>query len=370
VGVGVAAEGDEREREREVEEEEEEDTPSIYSQEDDHSPRVDLAEFDIHHDPDMPLRLPLSLPTSPVDLDDADADAGFSMGLERLAVPALDIIPEREVEPAVPETPAAHMYSPPPGVTSYTSRYPYPQPPSSTNAQYTTNNNNPYYATPGNEMQSQQNFERVLRSRWSTSTLSTLRDDAGKKKELPLRPPSTSATSRLRLYFGSSSKKASVKRASSLSSTSSSTSSSSPPSAFATASSTSIVSSNSSSSNSSSSTVKGRRSMSSLRDQMSPMSPFFPFPIVEGPRSPNGYMLPSPTGKDFGAGARPRRESTESRRSGGGGVWGLRRSLSRSSMSTNGSGSGSGGSHTSECGSCESAGLRRKPIPVEMFIKC
>ena len=366
--------GEVRAEEQQVEPEEEEDTPSIYSQDGpDTSPtpsHVDLAEYDIYHDPEMPLGLPASLPTSPVDPD--EAEEGFSMkgpvsapARGRAAPPGLPlgIIPEREVssmmmmmEPAVPETPTVQMYSSSHCAQGSYARY---QAPYTTNGnycaqkQYNCSDNDPYYATAGNEMQSQQHYERVLRSRWSSSTLSTLRSDSGEKKE-----SSSRTSSRLRFHFGSSSKKGSSKHASS--------------------------SSVASSSNSSSSTVTGRRSMSPQRppafQQMSPMSPFFPFPIMEGPRSPNGYILPvspSPTRKEF-TGQLRRRESHDSHRwsssiaSGVSGVWGLRRSKS----STSSTSTRSGGSHTSrssrssECESCESGGLRRKAIPVEMFIKC
>ena len=318
---------------------------SIYSQDDSTSmptpASVDLAEFKMESD--VPLGLPLSLPTSPIDLE-----SEFVSGLEQLALSKFLFqprgaraggrvdrgsipIPKQEavMEPAMPESPISNMYFPAPTPASVFASIPKALVRASSTPRSTHRSHN-NKSNKDNEMQSQQNMDRVLRSRWSSSTLSGRR---GHDQEQNITVGKTSGkeqmstSSRLKFYFGSRSKKRQSK-------------------------------------------LPGSPSV------MSPASPFFPFPAIPRsptprsptPRSPTRYMLPPTPPPSKGFAGRPsssssRRQrdsmSTESSRT-------LRRSASRSSTNTNTSGHSDSGS----CDSAGSSGLRRKPIPVDLLIKC
>lgn len=90
---------------------------------------------------------------------------------------------------------------------------------------------------------------------------------------------------------------------------------------------------------------KGRGKNSSISSTAGLGSPLFP----ALPMSSYTSFSPSPSRQEFKA----VRMSTES---------GLRRSASRSSTST--------ASDSGSCDSASSSGLRRKPIPVDLLIKC
>jgi len=359
---------------------------------------LDLNEFEIEKDEEVQLKLPLSLPTSPItagledEFKDKSQPQGQSQGQgQTLQVPgqgqyatplrkvpsrlSLGMIPESEaaMEPAMPETPALRMYSPSPSVC---------------NSHPNDTLFLPHTNAATDEAQSQ-TTERILRSRWSTSTLSSLHERElvkriKEKEKSEASGGGMSTSSRLRFYFGrsrSGSKKVNDKRVSSAT----------------------TGSMNASARRSASVMVGGGGGSRSLSPQspslrrMSPISPFFPFPSSPASSSPSHRhfsILPTPTTvstttttyshspslsrKEFTAGGRQPR-SQRGRVSydlvcsspvvGGVGGDGVSRGASRSSTSSSGS-----NHEGSECGSSESlgggSGLRRKPIPVEMFIKC
>jgi hypothetical protein len=264
---------------------------SVYSQDQDQS-EVDLGlgyfnldldldlelDADVDVDTETPLRLPLSLPSSPVDFErefvSALAARSHSEEGERT---------EGGMEPALPETPAARMY-------------PRDHLPHHQQHQQLQVRGSHSQRRRKHGQKEETDVERILRSRWSSSTLSSVNHQQQ-------HPPS--ASSRLRFYFGSR---------------------------------------------------KSRRSGSVSMG--GPASPMFP-------TSPISYLAfsPSPSRKEFQVGKGQRTSSTELATIVRGST-GLRRSASSASTCT---------SKSSRSGSCESfgsSGLRRKPIPVEMFIKC
>lgn len=220
-------------------------TASVYSQDE-----VDLefgvdVQFDL--DLNVPMRLPLSLPCSPIDLE-----ADIASGLEelRLRGGAVESEKKEEMQPVTPETPAASIEK--------------PRAPES---------------------------GKALKSRWSSSTLSSLKEEHERR----------GASSKLRLYFGGNG----MKRGS-----------------------------------------RGRKgsSASSITPSPSPTSPSKRFRHAKGVSRDSDVMV---IGYGYG--------QTEK---------GVRRRVSMSGSSVAGSETGS-----VESGGSTGSGLRRKPIPVEMFLR-
>jgi len=131
---------------------------SVYSQ-----PSLDEVKFEL----DYQLMLPLSIPGTPIDLE-----ADIMMGFEKLREQAAADV--SVVEGKKEEQPAPSKEAPPSSISSSFSFSPSPS----------------LDAAPCEE--------RVLRSKWSSSTLGSIHDEHGHSR-------SRSASSRLRLYFGGAS---------------------------------------------------------------------------------------------------------------------------------------------------------------------
>ena len=296
-----------------------------------------------HHHHQQPQQQPLLVRSS--------SAVSATTAAVRAGVPSTLLIPRSEasMEPALPETPTWDMYSPIPTSTSSNART-LGLSSSNTRTRTLTDTNTKTQPPPPTD----EEIERALYSRWSASTLAsqlehervmTVKRETERVKN---NKESMRGSSIFKSYFdfGSKSKKGRRSlRFSSLSSLSSSSSSAA--AAVKTA------------RNRNSTSTGGKSGNISI--EMSPISPFFPFP--PSPRSPVSYILPPtppPSKKMFSVRSRAGRSSNESEKMVSGGV---RRSASRSSISTNAS-----GSVNSECGSYERQ--TRKQIPVEMFIKC
>jgi hypothetical protein len=272
-----------------------------------------LSAQDITFDLDYSMMLPLSLPASPFDLE-----ADFAMGLEKLRTEDVEVeqpssaldepkqeAPEQiapEQIPAVPQ-PASHpqelvvedIFSP---VSSTFSFSPAPS------IQFHSNPSPS--ASPALKHKVYNDDEKVLKSRWSTSTLGSVREEHERR----------GASSKLRLYFGGQSP------------------------------------------------AKSKRTSSSATKKIPP-TPTSPFGGFISPRKPSRGYTPSPPGASPSRNGHGRGHSRGSSDVmvigyGGGGV-GVRRRGSVTTVSDAGS--------EESASSTSSSGLRRKPIPVEMFLR-
>ncbi|PPQ67327.1 hypothetical protein CVT26_007248 [Gymnopilus dilepis] len=271
----------------------------------------DFSGQEVTFDLDYTLQLPLSLPTTPLDLE-----ADFNMGLERLRTVEEEPVaqpleqvqeqqeePEQEVQhPVQPQelpddvfsaksTSSSFSFSPSPSPSPYDASYPSPSP---------SPNHNPY------------NEERVLKSKWSSSTLASVREEHEHR----------SPSSKLRLYFGGSQ----------------------------------------------ASPSKGGKRTSQSAKKGVPPTPTSPFSSLMSPtrRKSNGKGYPSsPTPASASPSTRARHSRGNSNSDviliGYGHQPGVRRRGSVSTISDAGSELSSS--------STSSSGLRRKPIPVEMFLR-
>ncbi|KAF8631101.1 hypothetical protein AX17_005146 [Amanita inopinata Kibby_2008] len=153
---------------------------------------VEDVKFDLNMD--MPMRLPLSLPDSPIDLE-----ADIANGLEELRnrreqqgsspdlVPPIIAISDVDAE-------GQEVHIPPP-ISSPTSVPTSPLPPSpgtpaSFESFYSSNADSDIYVS-----ECDAGNRPVLRSKWSSSTLASVREEQG------FRSPTTFAANKLRLYF-------------------------------------------------------------------------------------------------------------------------------------------------------------------------
>ena len=255
--------------------------PSSYSQSSFEDP-INSVTFEL----DCPIMLPLSLPTTPFDLE-----ADIAHGLEQLRVPPVDVqpsvVPEiREAEQQVVAEPPQQQQQQQQQVFDDIFSSPFsPTFPSSPAAPSSL----PYL-----------NEEKTLKSKWSSSTLGSIREEH----------ESRGASAKLRLYFtGHSSPPKTNKRTSKKSSTT-------PVSPL---------------------TYRGKKNTSTV-----PVSP------------------PSPTSASKASRAHVRAYSDVLVI--GYGNNGVRR---RGSVTNSVSDAGS----EESCSSTSSSGLRRKPIPVEMFLR-
>ncbi|KII91366.1 hypothetical protein PLICRDRAFT_123037 [Plicaturopsis crispa FD-325 SS-3] len=320
---------------------------SSYSQ--DGSSCLEEAHFDVELDADAmdaPLRLPLSLPSSPVDLE-----LDIAMGLEELALAR-----ERgQLSPLSPFSLSDYASTP------VTERAPQQEPTTVHTQMATVPTEYPQGRVDGAQ-------DRVLRSRWSSSTLSSI-PEQGSSHGLDFASGLRSPASKLKFYFGSA-KKRGMKAPGPGSVRKTTTSPKTPPSAFK------IASPNPYKGTSPAFSMKGHTarglSIDSAAPMRTPMSPAF-----SARRSADGYPAsPSPSGFARGGGSPGSSFSFPSSPSGQ-----LGRGRSSGSPSGYGSPSGSPGlqRQSSRCSSSAasdsgestgSAGLRRKPIPVEMFLRC
>ncbi|KAF9552367.1 hypothetical protein CPC08DRAFT_822895 [Agrocybe pediades] len=281
---------------------------SVYSQP---SFEVDDQEQEVTFDMDYTLMLPLSLPSSPIDLE-----ADIAMGLEKLrneeeesGLETAQFILEEEKKPVAKPIPAkksapaplafddvfspsasAFSFSPPPSAApSSISSFSYPSPASS--------------PAPFNE-------ERVLKSKWSSSTLGSVREEHERK----------GASSKLRNYF--------------------------------------------------SGTPSPLLKRSSASSKKVPATPTSPFSAFMSPKKSSRYPTspsPSPSrGHKHTASSQSTQSQSEVMVIGYGnpfphGATGVRRRGSVNTISDAGS--------DVSFSSTSSSGLRRKPIPVEMFLR-
>ncbi|KIM36700.1 hypothetical protein M413DRAFT_287357 [Hebeloma cylindrosporum] len=269
-----------------------------------------LSAQEITFDMDYPMMLPLSLPASPFDLE-----ADFAMSLEKLRTEDVEVElpisavtnPEQEISEQIPEVPqpapqpqelvvddifspvsSAFSFSPAPSVQFHS----YPSPSASPALKHKVYNDD----------------ERVLKSKWSTSTLGSVREEHERR----------GASSKLRLYFGGQSP------------------------------------------------AKSKRTSSSAPKKVPP-TPTSPFGALISPRKTSRGFTTSPSPPS----ASPSRNGHGRAHSrgnsdvmvigyGGGGV-GVRRRGSVATVSDAGS--------EESASSTSSSGLRRKPIPIEMFLR-
>ncbi|KAF8632843.1 hypothetical protein AX15_001649 [Amanita polypyramis BW_CC] len=331
---------------------------------------VDDVKFDLSMD--MPMQLPLSLPNSPIDLE-----TDFVLGLEELRnrqeagadelAPPVNAIFEEELEDiqfaSVPE-PAV----PAPASEPSSSLPPTPSTSSSFDSYYDSNVDG--------EIHPPEDLSRpVLRSKWSNSTLSSVREEHAFRSKF-------AAASKLRLYFGGGgsplSKSKQQQRQPEVKQhkrSGSAAAIAAAKAAVARATSSAIhnpptypvpstpLGSSSPSSVGSPVTLSKKKAQREVVVLPPPSPAFYRRPITPtSPRySPVSSSSPSPYGK-------------AKRRSGGGSdvmvigysYGGVERELRRrGSMTPTVSDAGS----EESCESCASNGLRRKPIPVEMFLR-
>ena len=286
---------------------------SSYSQASFEDEEEALSVQDITFDLDYSMMLPLSLPASPFDLE-----ADFAMSLEKLRTEDAEVEssapaePKEEAPEQVLEVPqpapqpqelvlddifspvsSAFSFSPAPSIQFHPS--PSPSPASLKQKVYNDD-------------------EKVLKSRWSTSTLGSVREEHERR---------SGASSKLRLYFGGQSP--------------------------------------------SSSNKSKRTSSSAAAAKKVPPTPTSPFGGLMSPRKPSrGYTTTSSPGASSpsrnGHGRGHSRGSSEVMVIGyGGGGVGVRRRGSVATVSDAGS--------EESASSTSSSGLRRKPIPIEMFLR-
>ncbi|KDR76499.1 hypothetical protein GALMADRAFT_225553 [Galerina marginata CBS 339.88] len=276
----------------------------------------DEVAFDLEY----ALKFPLSLPTSPIDLE-ADINLGLEQlwtmkeepenGEQEFTFEESEIqSPCKEEEPAQPQqeqpqqqqvivndlfSPLRSTSSPAPSSTPSSFSYPSPAPSPSSSSEHQS----PYM-----------NEDRHLKSKWSTSTLGSVREEHERR----------GASSKLRLYFGGQSSPA--KRAS---------------------------------------------ASQSAKKEKVPSTPTSPFSLIS-PRKTStsrGYLSPHSSS----ASPSPSRTRTHTHHSRGASNssdvmvigYGVRRRGSVSTVSEAGS--------EESASSTSSSGLRRKPIPVEMFLR-
>ncbi|KAH9477377.1 hypothetical protein JR316_0009585 [Psilocybe cubensis] len=277
--------------------------PSVYSQpsfeeEEDHFDGQEIT-FDL----DYSLMLPLSLPTTPFDLE-----ADIALGLEKLRVqeetqvdlptisieeqqpaPTPEPTPEPEQEIVVddvfsPSSSSSFSFSPSPSVTSHSNDY-FLAVPSSNTAK------RPLF-----------NEEKILKSKWSSSTLGSVREEHEHR----------ASASKLRLYFGGGQ----------------------------------------------SPSKSGKRG-SAQSNKKVPPTPTSPFSLMTPRKSSRGYAVSPPPSASPSSRGHFRGTSSDVMIIGYGG--GVRRRGSVSTVSDVGSEDSSS--------STSSSGLRRKPIPIEMFLR-
>jgi len=266
-----------------------------------------LSVQDITFDLDYPMMLPLSLPASPFDLE-----ADFAMSLEKLRTEDAEVVeqpssapaeqPKEEEEAPQPQelvlddifspVSSAFSFSPAPSIQFHPSPSPSPAPASLKKHKVYNDD------------------EKVLKSKWSTSTLGSVREEHERR--------GGGASSKLRLYFGGPS-----------------------PS-------------------------KSKRTSSSAAAKKLPPTPTSPFGALMSPRKPSrGYTTTtssssSPSRHGHGRGYSRGSSDVMVIGYGGGGV-GVRRRGSVATVSDAGS--------EESASSTSSSGLRRKPIPIEMFLR-
>ncbi|PPQ72998.1 hypothetical protein CVT24_001432 [Panaeolus cyanescens] len=288
-----------------------EDTRSVSAYSQPSQVEDDFPVDDIRFDIDMPLMLPLSLPNTPLDLEH-----DIAMGLEQLrntsvqpeapAQEPLAVVPEEtssgeEPQPEVVIQQEATVYEQEFIQDIFTSPVSSPTPSSFSFGSYYSP-----CASPAPHGQSPyQNNSPVLKSKWSTSTLGSIREEHERR----------SASAKLRLYFNAHSP----------------------------------IKSKRGSSSSTSTPSKSKHS-----SQQVPSTPSSPFYSMMSPRK-SSRSSPSPRGNS--AYGHVRHDSDVL----GYGQAGVRRRPSVNSVSDAGSEESSS--------STSSSGLRRKPIPVEMFIR-
>jgi len=282
---------------------------SAYSQPSFEDDEEVLSAQDIIFDLDCPMMLPLSLPASPFDLE-----ADFAMSLQRLRtedtevqqspaallkpkVQALEQIPEVQPEELMVDdvfspVSSAFSFSPAPSIQ-------YPSHPSPS----------PSPASPRHKVYDD---EKVLKSKWSTSTLGSVREEHERR----------GTSSKLRLYFGGGQ-----------------------------------------------SPVKSKRTSSSAAKKVSP-TPTSPFGGLISPKkasrghtsSSSSASPPAVSPSRSGQHARGHsRGHSDVMVIGYGGAVGVRRRGSVATVSDAGS--------EESASSTSSSGLRRKPIPIEMFLR-
>jgi len=271
-----------------------------------------LSAQEITFDLDYSMMLPLSLPASPFDLE-----ADFAMGLEKLRTEDTEVeqpssaldepkeeVPEQIAPEQIAEVPqsaphpqelvddifspvsSAFSFSPAPSIQFHSCPSPSP--------------------SPALKHKVYNDDEKVLKSRWSTSTLGSVREEHERR----------GASSKLRLYFGGQSP------------------------------------------------AKSKRTSSSAAKKVPP-TPTSPFGGFISPRKSSRGYTPSPPGTSPSRNGHGRGHSRGNSDVmvigyGGGGV-GVRRRGSVTTVSDAGS--------EESASSTSSSGLRRKPIPVEMFLR-
>jgi hypothetical protein len=280
---------------------------SSYSQSSFDDEEEGLSAQEITFDLDYSMMLPLSLPASPFDLE-----ADFAMSLEKLKTQDAEVEqpssalaePKEEAPEQIPEVsqPAPHpqelivddifspvssafSFSPAPSIQSHLYLSPSPSP---------------------GLKHKVYNDENVLKSKWSTSTLGSVREEHERR----------GASSKLRLYFGGQS-----------------------PS-------------------------KSKRTSSSAAKKVPP-TPTSPFGALISPRKTSRGYTHSPPGASPSRNGHGRGHSRGNSDVmvigyGGSGV-GVRRRGSVATVSDAGS--------EESASSTSSSGLRRKPIPIEMFLR-
>lgn len=330
-----------------------------------------FSDQDVAFEMDYCMMLPLSLPTTPMDLE-----ADIAQGLEQLrssdseeeeamdttrvesAQPA-ETEPEPEQEVVLPTvrgdehiddvfSPMSPCFSPPPTSASFIPYYSLASPitdsyfpPSPTAAQT-------HFAPSGMDTE-----ERVLKSKWSSSTLGSIREEHATHARRP------SASAKLRLYFGGSGKRASgATRSSKVPATPSS-----PFSSFMLSPRKASKTSPSPAAMAAASPLSPRHrtsfSLSSPASTPSPKSSPSP-PQAAYTRAHPYSSSPSPS-----PGARHHQRGVSSEQVIGYGnnrAAGVRRRGSVSTISSD-------ACTEVSASSTSSSGLRRKPIPVEMFLR-
>lgn len=272
--------------------------PSVYSQPSFEEGQEDAGGQEITFDLDYSLMLPLSLPTTPMDLE-----ADIALGLEKLRTvqeetsfdipdlaleeqqPSPQPQPQQEVvDDVFSPVSSSFSFSPPPSATAYFTDYASQVP------------------LPTVVKRALFNEEKILKSKWSSSTLGSVREEH--EQQAP--------ASKLRLYFGGQSPSKSGKR-------------------------------------------------SSQSSKKVPPTPTSPFSLMTPRKASRGYTTPPPSASPSarGHGYAHSRGSSDVMIIGYGG--GIRRRGSVSTVSDVGSEDSSS--------STSSSGLRRKPIPVEMFLR-
>ena len=280
---------------------------SSYSQSSFNDDDESLSAQEITFDLDYSMMLPLSLPASPFDLE-----ADFVMGLEKLRTEDVEVeveqpssaldAPKEEAPEQIPEVPqpashpqellvddifspvsSAFSFSPAPSIQFHSSPSPSP--------------------SPALKHKVYNDDEKVLKSRWSTSTLGSVQEEHERR----------GASSKLRLYFGGQSPAS-----------------------------------------------KSKRTSSSATKKIPP-TPTSPFGGFISPRKPSRGYTHSPPGTSPSRSGHSRGNSDVMVIGYGGGGVGVRRRGSVTTVSDAGS--------EESASSTSSSGLRRKPIPIEMFLR-